>query len=157
MAGGSHKAAAAGASTAVGSAGSSINIATTDFSVKSAPGGTVAVTLNNPKGMSGLETALRQAGIPAAVLEFSASCHTKVDTDDSVDIEKVFPQSTNGRVALIRPSAIPAGDSVLFGEMMTPVGGLAPSLMSVVRQFPGCLPASDNPVGAGDVAAGTNP
>ena len=161
LAGGSHaKQAAAGPSAAPagnGTASSSLNIVTTDYSVKSSPDGTVAVALVHPQGMAALDAALRKAGVPAAVMEFSASCHAKVDYDNSIDPQKVFPQSANGRVALIQPSAIPKGEFVLIGEMMTPVGGLVPSSLSVVHQVPSCLPASDNGIGGGYVAPGTQP
>ena len=137
--------------------GSSLDIVTTDYSVKSTSDGTVAVTLVHPQGMAALDAALHKAGIPAAVMEFSTSCHAKVDYDNNIDPQKVFPQSANGRVALIQPSAIPKGEFVLIGEMMTPVGGLVPSSLSVVHQVPTCLSASYNDIGGGYVAPGTQP
>ena len=161
LAGGTHdKQAAAGHSaapaphrTGIGS----IDIVTADYTVKSIPDGTVAVKLMNLKGIPGLQAALRHAGIPAAVMEFSASCHATVDTDESVDLQKVFPQAADGHDTLIRPSAVPKGEHLLFVEMMTPVGGLEPSQMSVVRQVPSCVPESQNEIGEGYVAPGTNP
>ncbi|MBC3843364.1 hypothetical protein GXW82_33570 [Streptacidiphilus sp. 4-A2] len=160
LAGGTHGQAAAGSSTAQASPGTgntSIDIVTTDYTVKSSPDGILSVELLNVRGIPALQAALRQAGIPAAVMEFSASCHAKVDTDVNIDPEKVFPQPSNGRYALVRLSAVPKGEHLLFMEMMTPVGGLAPSQMSVVRQVPKCVPESDNEIGYGYVAPGTNP
>ncbi|MFC1416973.1 hypothetical protein [Streptacidiphilus cavernicola] len=162
LTGGTHdKQAAAGSSAAPGplrsGSGNGIDIVTADYVVKSVSDGTVAVKLMNLKGIPGLQAALRKAGIPAAVMEFSDTCHGTVDTDESVDPMKVFPPSADGHYTLIRLSAVPKGEHLLIMELMTPVGGLQPSQLSVVRTVPSCVPASYNDIGAGYVAPGTNP
>ncbi len=165
LAGGAHgKQAAAAPSdataaqrTASSSASSSIDIVTTDYTVQSVPNGTIAVQLMNTKGIPGLQTALRQAGIPAAVMGFSASCHATVDTDGSIDPQKVSPPSANGRITLIRLSAVPKGEHLLFEPMTAANGKVGTLQLSVVRQVPSCVPESQNGIGEGYVAPGTNP
>ncbi|MFE2144707.1 hypothetical protein ACFXA3_23720 [Streptomyces sp. NPDC059456] len=139
-----------------------IDIVTADYVVKSLPGDTIAVEVMSPKGIPGLQAALQQAGIPAAVMTFSASCHAKVLYDDAVDSMKVFPQddagsAVNGHFSLIRPSAVPKGDHLLFVATTGGDGQIGTLQMSVVREVPGCVPESDNGIGAGYVAPGTNP
>lgn len=148
LAGGSHD-------TQAGSV--SIDVATANYTVKSIPDGTIAVKLMNSKGIPGLQAALSQAGIPAAVMGFSTSCHAKVDHDNSVDIEKVFPHSADGHGELIRLSAVPKGEHLLITPTIAPNGAIGGLEMSVVREVPNCVPASDNGIGAGYVAPGTNP
>ncbi|MFI0978350.1 hypothetical protein ACH4SP_15300 [Streptomyces sp. NPDC021093] len=139
------------------SSGGSIDIVTANYTVKSVPDGTIAVKLMNRKGIPGLQAALREAGVPAVVMDFSASCRTKVDRDNSVDIQKVFPDGADGRDTLIRLSAVPKGEHLLFTPTPAPNGAIGGLEMSVVRQVPGCVPQSDNGIGAGYVAPGTNP
>jgi hypothetical protein len=114
------------------------------------------------KGIAGLQTVLRQAGIPAAVMGFSSDCHATVQTDEGVDILKVFPQplpdsGINGHYSLIRPSAVPKGEHLLFEATIAPNGEVGTLQMSVVRQVPSCVPESQNEIGEGYVAPGTNP
>lgn len=161
LGGGTHgKQAAADPSAAPAAhrtASSSLDIVTTDYTVQSVPDGTIAVKLMNVKGIPGLQAALRQAGVPAAVMGFSASCHATVDTDESVDPQQVFPPSANGRITLIRPSAVPKGEHLLFEPTTAPDGKVGMLQMSVVRQVPSCVPQSQNEIGEGYVAPGTNP
>ena len=166
LAGGAHdQHAAAGPSAAPASHGagsSSMDIVTADYVVKSVPGGTIAVEVMDTKGIAGLQAALRQAGIPAAVMGFSASCHATVLTDDSDAAWKAFPQPSrdsglNGHYTLIRPSAVPKGEHLLFEATIAPNGQVGTLQMSVVRQVPSCVPESQNEIGEGYVAPGTNP
>jgi len=145
-----------------GSAGAGLDIVTADYVVKSIPGGTVAVEVMNTKGLAGLQAALRQAGIPAAVMGFSASCHDTVETDDSPAAWEAFPQpdpksGLSGRYTLIRPSAVPKGEHLLFEATTAPNGLVGELQMSVVRKVPSCVPESQNEIGEGYVAPGTNP
>ena len=161
LAGGTHgRQAAAGPSAAPaghGTGSSSIDIVTTDYSVQSAPDGTIAVKLMNTKGIPGLQAALRQAGVPAAVMTFSPSCHATVATDESVDPQKVFPQSANGRITLIRLSAVPKGEHLLLEPTTAPNGLVGALQLSVVRTVPSCVPESQNEIGEGYVAPGSTP
>ncbi|MEU9098399.1 hypothetical protein [Streptomyces sp. NPDC048361] len=139
-----------------------LDIVTADYAVKSVPDGTIAVKVMNPKGIPGLQAALRKAGIPATVMTFSASCHTKVQYDGSVDSMQVFPREAggsglDGRYSLIKPSAVPAGDHLLFVPTVGSQGQIGTLQMSVVREVPSCVPEADNGIGAGYVAPGTNP
>ncbi|MCX5384507.1 hypothetical protein [Streptomyces sp. NBC_00083] len=139
-----------------------LDIVTADYAVKSVPDGTVAVKVMSRRGIPGLQDALRQAGIPASVMTFSASCHTKVLYDGGVDSMKVFPQGTagsgiDGHYSLIKPNAVPAGDHLLFVPTTGAQGQIGTLQMSVVRQVPSCVPESDNGIGAGYVPPGTNP
>ena len=161
LAGGSHHKQAAAAPSAAPAASAShgtgnagLDIATTDYTVKSIPGGTVAVEVMNTKGLAGLQAALRQAGIPAAVMGFSASCHDTVETDDSPAAWKAFPQpdpksGLSGRYTLIRPSAVPKGEHLLFEATTAPNGLVGELQMSVVRKVPSCVPESQNEIGGG--------
>lgn len=166
LVGGTHDERAAGRSSSAAtpqrSAGTGIDIVTADYVVKSVPGGTIAVEVMNPRGIPGLQAALRQAGIPAAVMTFSASCHVTVLTDNGVDPLEVFPRSgvgsgIDGHYSLIRPSAVPKGEHLLFVATTGPQGRIGTLQMSVVRQVPRCVPESQNGIGAGYVAPGTNP
>ncbi|WP_328306704.1 hypothetical protein OG432_01005 [Streptomyces sp. NBC_00442] len=144
------------------STGGGLDIVTADYAVKSVPDGTLAVRVMSPKGVPGLQAALAQAGIPATVTTFSASCRTKVVYDGDVDSMKVFPPGSgengiDGRYSLIRPSAVPAGDHLLFVATTAAQGQIGTLQMSVVRKVPGCVPETDNGIGEGYVPPGTNP
>ncbi|MFG2114803.1 hypothetical protein ACGFRB_19550 [Streptomyces sp. NPDC048718] len=147
----------------VGSGSGNIDIATADYVVKSLPDGMVAVEVMNPRGIPGLQSALREAGIPAAVMTYSASCRTKVRYDAGFDSSKVFPETRetgtgiDGHYSLIRPSAVPEGDHLLFVATTGPHGQVGSLSMSVVREVPTCVPETDSGIGAGYVAPGTNP
>ncbi|MHA6758139.1 hypothetical protein [Streptacidiphilus sp. PAMC 29251] len=124
-----------------------LNIVNADYAVQSKPGGTVAVQLFGPKGVPGLQAALDQAGIPAAVMTPSASCHEAIENDDSgrYNLAQVLPPSGSGghggpagMYQLIRPSAIPAGDHLLFiARFDGPVKALG---ILLVLQVPSCVP-----------------
>lgn len=130
-----------------GSLSTGLNIVNADFAVQSKPGGMVAIQLFNPKGVPGLQAALDKAGIPAAVLTPTASCHATIHNDGSArgDLKKVMPPSDtrrepDGIYHLINPSAIPAGDYLLFVARFEPgqVQGLG---FTLVRQVPACVPS----------------
>jgi hypothetical protein len=168
LADGTHgKQAAAGPSAApaplhTGSSSNSIDIVTADYVVKSVPDGTIAVEVMDTKGIPGVQAALRQAGIPAAVMGFSASCHATLDIDDSAAAWKALPEpdpnsGLSGHYTLIRPSAVPKGEQLLFMATTAPDGKVDTLQIAVVRQVPGCVPESYNDIGEGYVAPGTNP
>ncbi|MFG3349409.1 hypothetical protein ACGF1Z_30670 [Streptomyces sp. NPDC048018] len=143
-----------------GSAG--LDIVTADYVVKTLPGDTIAVEVMSPRGIPGLQAALREAGIPAVVTTFSASCRATVLYDPRADSTKVFPRdgagaATDGRLSLIRPDAVPEGDHLLFVATTGRHGRIGTLQMSVVREVPACVPESDNGIGAGYVAPGTRP
>ena len=123
---------------------SGLNIVNADFAVQSKPGGTVAVQLFSPKGVPGLQAALEKAGIPAVVMTPSAKCHATIQEDRSgrSTVMKVLPPSgvrsgPGGIYHLIKPSAIPAGDHLLFvARFGGPIQGLG---VTLVRQVPSCV------------------
>ena len=122
-----------------------LNIVNADYAVQSKPGGLVAVQLFSPKGVPGLRAALRRAGIPAVVMTPSASCHATIQYDDrrhSGGPEVLPPglrSGPDGLYQLIRPSAIPAGDILLFTASF---GGPSQELgVTLVRQVPSCVPS----------------
>ena len=151
LADGSHHAQAAADPVAVpaahGNASTGLNIVTTDYAVKSLPDGVISVRLMGAKGIPGLQSALSKAGVPATVLGYSASCHTKVAYDNNADIEKIFPQSADGHVELIKLSAVPKGEHLLISPTIAPNGKVGGLSLGVVRQVPSCVPASDNGIG----------
>jgi hypothetical protein len=120
-----------------------LNIVNADYAVQSKPGGTVSVELFNPKGVPGLQAALRAADIPAAVLTPSASCHATIQHDPTGNVAKVMPftelhKGPDGvEQHVIHPSAIPEGDSLLFvAHFDGPVKGLG---FMLVRKVPSCV------------------
>lgn len=133
--------------TGTGTAGD-LNIADADYAVKSRPDGLVAVQLFDPKGAAGLEKALAGAGIRAAVRVPSASCRAVVHTDTGArgDLDKVLPPSKpyreNGVIYhLIDPTAIPAGDHLLFVASFKP-GQVSTMGYKLVTEVPACVPAA---------------
>ncbi|MEY9870788.1 hypothetical protein ABH931_000242 [Streptacidiphilus sp. MAP12-33] len=103
--------------------------------------------------LSGLQAALRRAGLPAVVLTPSAACPSKVVPVDSSHLEKVMSlDPRNGRIALLDPSAIPHGDTLLIVDespadaLHKSVGSLATML---TRQAPSCFPTSQVDIGEG--------
>jgi hypothetical protein len=126
--------------------GTGRDIVNADYAVKFAPGGAVYVELFSPRGVPGLQADLRKAGIPAAVMTPSASCHAKIPTDHSgrSNVVKVAPPSRAHRAPdggldqLIQPSAIPKGDQLLFVAHFAPdeVQGLA---FMLVHEVPSCV------------------
>jgi hypothetical protein len=101
--------------------------------------------------LSGLQTALRRAGLPAVVLTPSATCPSKVTPVDSSRLGAVMSlDPKNGRVALLDPSAIPHGDTLLVVDE-SPAGALHKSVGSLAymltRPAPNCFPASQVDIG----------
>ncbi|MFK0172262.1 hypothetical protein ACIQU5_26035 [Streptomyces sp. NPDC090306] len=128
--------------------GGGLNIADADYAVKSRPDGLVAVQLFDPKGAAGLEKALAGAGIRAAVRVPSASCRAVVHTDTGArgDLDKVLPPSKpyreNGVIYhLIDPTAIPAGDHLLFVASFRP-DQVSTMGYKLVTEVPDCVPAA---------------
>ncbi|MFG2671865.1 hypothetical protein [Streptomyces sp. NPDC048445] len=128
--------------------GARLDIANADYAVKSGPGGTVSVQLFRRKGAPGLQATLRKAGVPAAVMTPSASCHATFHSDHAnlKALEKVLPndevkRNSRGIYHVIHPAAIPEGDHLVF--IVTSSG---PDLQMVEatlsRQVPTCLPAA---------------
>ncbi|NED91125.1 hypothetical protein G3I76_64960 [Streptomyces sp. SID11233] len=128
--------------------GARLDIANADYAVKSGPGGTVSVQLFHRKGAPGLQATLRKAGVPAAVMTPSASCHATFHSDhpNLKALDKVLPndevkRNSRGIYHVINPAAIPEGDHLVF--IVTSSG---PDLQMVEatlsRQVPTCLPAA---------------
>uniref|UniRef100_A0AAU2VS09 Uncharacterized protein n=1 Tax=Streptomyces sp. NBC_00008 TaxID=2903610 RepID=A0AAU2VS09_9ACTN len=128
--------------------GARLDITNADYAVKSGPGGTVSVQLFRRKGAPGLQATLRKAGVPAAVMTPSASCHATFHSDHAnlKALDKVLPndevkRNSRGIYHVIHPAAIPEGDHLVF--IVTSSG---PDLQMVEatlsRQVPTCLPAS---------------
>ncbi|MFF3173947.1 hypothetical protein ACFVQ0_15100 [Streptomyces sp. NPDC057900] len=128
--------------------GARLDITNADYAVKSGPGGTVSVQLFRRKGAPGLQATLRKAGVPAAVMTPSASCHATFHSDHAnlKALDKVLPndkvkRNSRGIYHVINPAAIPEGDHLVF--IVTSSG---PDLQMVEatlsRQLPTCLPAA---------------
>ncbi|MFJ3592099.1 hypothetical protein ACIQUY_15655 [Streptomyces sp. NPDC090231] len=128
--------------------GARLDIANADYAVKSGPGGTVSVQLFRRKGAPALQATLRKAGVPAAVMTPSASCHATFHSDHAnlKALEKVLPndevkRNSRGIYHVIHPASIPEGDHLVF--IVTSSG---PDLQMVEatlsRQVPTCLPAA---------------
>ncbi len=103
--------------------------------------------------LAGLQDALRRAGLPAVVLSPSASCSAEVTPVDTGHLGRAMSlDPENGRVALLDPGAVPAGDTLLVvdeappGALHKSVGSLA---VMLTDPAPTCFPAAQVDVGAG--------
>ncbi|MCZ4098479.1 hypothetical protein C8250_041280 [Streptomyces sp. So13.3] len=114
--------------------------------------GTVSIQVTGAE-VSGLQAALRSLGVPAVVLRASESCHAKVRTDNA-NLETVSSQDPkNGRLMVIRPSAIPHGDSLVLVQPSLK-GVLHPEKMYSMEVMlspgePSCFPVSQSGIGEG--------
>ncbi|MFF1399191.1 hypothetical protein ACFVZD_36030 [Streptomyces sp. NPDC058287] len=131
-----------------GTPGTGLDIVNADYSLKSEPDGKVAVQLFKRKGVPGLQAALRKAGVPAAVMTPSASCHATFHSDHSRlrSLDKILPQddvkrNSRGIYHVINPAAIPEGDHLLFIVTFAP-GDVQMVEATLTRQVPDCLPAA---------------
>jgi hypothetical protein len=140
---------ASAASTPQGTSGTGLDIVNADYAVNSAPGSTVSVALFTPRGVAGLQSDLRKAGVPAVVMAPSTSCHATIDHDRSggSSAAKVMPPGSTHRGSdgtiyhEINPGAIPKGDHLLLIARFTP--GQAQALAdTLVRQVPSCVPSA---------------
>jgi hypothetical protein len=134
-------------------AGGTPVLSNASYTVTPRKDGTVSVLVTGAE-VSGLQAALRSLGVPAVVLRVSDSCPAKVRTDNA-DLEKVSTQDpTNGRLMVIRPSAIPHGDSLVLAQANLK-GNLHPDIMGsmevlLARGEPTCFPVSQsNVIGEG--------
>ncbi|WP_329176988.1 hypothetical protein [Streptomyces sp. NBC_01477] len=145
--------AGAGAGTVRPPAGSAPVLSNASYTVVPRKDGTVTLQVMGAQ-LSGLQAALRSLGVPAVVLRLSDSCPADVRTDNA-DLEAVQSfDPKNGRLMVIRPGAIPLGDSlVLVDHALT--GDLHPDTMGSMEVLlahgePTCFPASQaNVIGAG--------
>jgi hypothetical protein len=122
------------------------------YTVTVRPGHIIALKIIGTK-LSGLQTALRRAGLPAVVLTPSATCPDKVTPADGSHLGAVMSlDPENGRVALLDPSAIPPGDTLLVVDE-SPAGTLHKSVGSLAymltKHAPNCFPASQIDIGEG--------
>ncbi|WP_042384707.1 hypothetical protein [Streptacidiphilus melanogenes] len=122
------------------------------YTVTVRPGHIVALKIIGTR-LSGLQTALRRAGLPAVVLTPSAACTTKVTPVDSSRLGAVMSlDPENGRVALLDASAIPPGDTLLVVDE-SPAAALHKSVGSLAYMLtehaPNCFPASQVDIGEG--------
>lgn len=121
-----------------------LNIVNADYSLRSKPGGLVSVHLMDVKGVAGLQAALKKAGVPAAVMVPTASCHPGGPGSSSPhgSLLKVAPQSGfhSDGTRDIDPGAIVPGDHLLFvpNSKSGPVSLLT---VRLVRRLPACIPA----------------
>ncbi|MEZ0090801.1 hypothetical protein [Streptacidiphilus sp. EB129] len=145
--------AGAGQSTARPQASSVPVLSNTSYTVAARKDGTVTIQVMGAK-LSGLQAALRSLGVPAVVLQLSASCPAAVRTDNAnlETVQSLDPQ--NGRLMVIRPSAIPRGDSLVLVQHILK-GDLHPDAMGsmdvvLAHGEPTCFPASQtNIIGEG--------
>jgi len=128
---------------------SGLDVVNADYAVQSKPGGMVTVRLFSLKGLSGLQATLDQAGIPAAVMAASPSCHATAPTDSGPPtgdalysrLLKVLPtnwaDSSKG-IHDIYPGAMDPGDHLLFiaPSKNAPLTSL---MVELVRQVPSCI------------------
>lgn len=138
--------AGAGQSVAHQPTGTAVVLSNASYTVAPQKDGTVSIQVMGAQ-LSGLQAALRSLGVPAVVLKLSASCPAKVDTDDGAAIDSVQSfDPKNGRVMVIRPSAIPHGESLVLVDV-APKGVLHPSAAGDLNVLlahgePNCFPAS---------------
>lgn len=126
--------------------------AETAFAVTPYPDGTVGIQLFSPKGIAGLQAALRKLHIPAVAIAASKDCRTKVLTDphSSTDLAKVEAGELGNRgkppITLIRPSAIPRGETMLLSvqTIYATSGSKEPIMVTIQTQLvdrvPDCVP-----------------
>ncbi|MEZ0064505.1 hypothetical protein ABIA32_000493 [Streptacidiphilus sp. MAP12-20] len=140
-------------STARPQGGSAPVLSNASYTVVPRKDGTVTLQVMGAK-LSGLQEALRSLHVPAVVLKLSDSCPANVRTDNT-DLEKVQSlDPKNGRLMVIRPSAIPQGDTLVLVQH-TLKGDLHPSSMGSMEVLlahgePSCFPASQaNVIGEG--------
>ncbi|MFC4328757.1 hypothetical protein ACFPC0_13110 [Streptomyces andamanensis] len=130
--------------------GSAPAFANVDYSVTVRPDKVVALKIVGTK-LSGLQSALRRAGLPAVVLTPSATCDSKVTPVDSGHLGAAMSlDPENGRVALLDPGAIPHGDTLLIVDE-APGSALHKSVGSMAymltRPAPSCFPTSQVDIG----------
>lgn len=143
----------AGQSTAHVPDGSAPVMSNASYTVTPRKDGTVTIQVTGAE-VSGLQAALRSLGVPAVVLKLSDSCPAKVRTDNA-NLETVSSQDPkNGRLMVIRPSAIPHGDSLVLVQAALK-GGQHPKTMGSMEVLlaqgePNCFPVSQsNVIGEG--------
>jgi hypothetical protein len=141
--------AGAGRSTAPVPSSSAPVLANAAYTVRSNQDGTVTVEVMNVHGLSGLQAALQKLGIPAVAMAQSASCHEPTPYG-LPGLESVMSDDpSNGRLSVIRPSAIPKGETLLFAAAKAPNGGIGSLQGMLVRHVPGCYPLDDSVGGVG--------
>jgi hypothetical protein len=156
QAGSSHTPVQAGPTTSstTGDNGGS-GIENASYTVTVREGGTVALLLTGTK-LSGLQTALRRAGLPAVVLTPSASCASRVVGVDGHHLDAVMSRDPkNGRIVLLNPHAVPHGDTVVIVDESLHDGagnGTVGSMDYILtRNVPSCFPTSQVDIGEGYV------
>lgn len=130
--------------------GSAPALGTVDYTVSVRPDKVVALEIVGTK-LSGLQAALRRAGVPAVVLTPSATCRSEVTPVDSGHLGAAMSlDPKNGRVALLDPGAIPHGDTLLIVDE-APGSALHKSVGSMAylltRPAPSCFPTSQVDIG----------
>ncbi|WP_328334081.1 hypothetical protein [Streptomyces sp. NBC_00455] len=128
------------------SPGTTLDIVNADYAVKSASHGWVSVQLFTSRGVPGLQADLRKAGVPAAVMTPSASCHATIDTDHSRrgNVVKAMPPTRSHRAPdggisqMINPGAIPQGEHLLFIARFAP-GQVQALSVQLVHTIPACV------------------
>ncbi|SEL36469.1 hypothetical protein [Streptacidiphilus jiangxiensis] len=143
---------AAPASPSAGNSNSAPALGDVGYTVTVRPGHVVALEITGTK-LSGLQAALRRAGLPAVVLSPSATCPAKVTPVDTSHLGQVMSlDPKNGRVALLDPGAVPHGDTLLVvdeappGALHRSVGSLA---VMLTNPAPACFPSSQVDIGEG--------
>ncbi|MFI9105672.1 hypothetical protein ACIGXA_34725 [Streptomyces fildesensis] len=143
--------AGAGPSSTHAQGGSAPVLSNASYTVAPRKDGTVSLQVSGAE-VSGLQTALRSLGVPAVVLRASDSCPDKVRTNPNLEsVESQDPK--NGRVMVIRPSAIPHGDFLVLVQSNLK-GSLHPDKMGSMEVMlttgePACYPASQSGLGEG--------
>ncbi|MFC1406372.1 MULTISPECIES: hypothetical protein [Streptacidiphilus] len=96
------------------------------FAVTPHPDGTVSVQLFDPKAIGDFQAALRKLGIPATAMVTTPGCTTKLSgTAGPLDNVLLGPEHTYPERMLIRPSAIPHGETLLFAVSEVPIYAIA--------------------------------
>jgi hypothetical protein len=114
--------------------------------------GTVSFQLFNPKGAAGLEAALHKLGIRTVAMVTTKGCAEKTPkSDPQIHNVLLLRRGANGAaIELIRPSAVPRGETLLLSVTPLQGSGGAPDGSSrgaiqflLVRNVPSCIPPID--------------
>lgn len=119
------------------------------YAVTQRADGTVAIRLFTPSGISGLQAELRRLHVRAVALEATTGCKVK-DAGSTPALESVIVHDRNaGGFTVIRPSAIPKGQTLLisvFNLQATPPNGsrvAAAIRLQTVKHAPSCVDILD--------------
>jgi hypothetical protein len=113
----------------------------------------VSFQLFNPKGAAGLEAALHKLGIRTVAMVTTKGCTEETPkSDPQIHNVLLLRRGADGKaIELVRPSAVPRGETLLLSVTPLPGSGGAPDGSSggaamqflLVRNVPSCIPPID--------------